>query len=193
MLQSVLGVSAASALPSPLFSQDKKTIPAPAIEENPALALSGPDTVAAGVPCFFAPAELAALRRLGEILVPASGSMPGAGEAEAAGFLDFLLHESPPERQTLYREGVARLGSEARARFQKPFAEVSEAEAGAILAPLREPWTYQGPSDPFARFLQAAKEDFLKATVNSRRWAMAGSGRRRGAAGLNTYWFPIES
>jgi hypothetical protein len=135
---------------------------------------------------------LAALRRLGEILVPPQPNAPGAREAEAAEFLDFLISESPADRQNLYREGVDRLNREARSRYSKPFESVSVREADAILAPLREPWTYQGPVDPFARFLRVAKDDFLAATVNSRQWAMASSGRRRSASGLNTYWFPIE-
>jgi hypothetical protein len=192
MLQSVLGVSAASTLPSALFSQEKKPDPAPPIEENPKLDLTMADAVAGGVPQFFDATDLAALRRLGEILVPAQPNTPGAKEAEAAEFLDFLIAESPADRQKLYRDGVAHLNQEARSRYGKPFESVSATEADAILAPLRGPWTYEGPADAFARFLHAAKDDFLTATVNSRQWAMASSGRRRSGAGLNTYWFPIE-
>ena len=61
-----------------------------------------------GVPRFFDPPGLAALRRLGEILVPGRQNLPGATEAEAAEFLDFLIGQSPPDRQSLYREGTAR-------------------------------------------------------------------------------------
>jgi len=155
------------------------------------LAANAPDAVAAPVPRFFDAQGFSALRRLGEILVPPRQNAPGATEAEAAEFLDFLIGQSPADRQILYREGTARLNREAQSRFGKPFAQLSSADADTILAPLREPWTYQGPSDPFARFLQAAKSDILQATLNSRQWAAAGSGRR-GAAGLNTYWYPIE-
>jgi hypothetical protein len=192
MLQSVLGVSAASALPAPLFSQEKRPDSPPPIDENPKLDLTAPDAVAGGVPRFFDSAGLAALRRLGEILVPGHQNLPGATDSQAAEFLDFLISESPSDRQILYREGVAQLNREAQSRYGKPFESVSPAEAEAILAPLRVAWTYHGPSDSFARFLHAAKDDFLLATVNSRQWAAANSGRRRNAAGLNTYWFPIE-
>lgn len=191
MLQSVLGISAATALPLPLDSAENKAAADSPAVEHPKLNLTMADAVSDGSPRFFDSDGLAALRRLGEILVPAHPHAPGAKEAEAAGFLDFLIHESPAERQALYRDGVARLNQEARSRHGKPFAEISESGANAILAPLREPWTYSGPSDPFARFLFAAKEDFLRATVNSRQWAMANSGRRS-SAGLNTYWFTIE-
>ena len=186
MLQSVLGVSAASALPGRLLAQAAATS-----DDNPKLAASAPDSVADGTPRFFDAAQFAALRRLGQILVPARPNAPGAIEAEAAEFLDFLIGQSPADRQSLYRDGTARLNKEARSRYSKPFAEIAAGDADAILAPLREVWTYEAPSDPFARFLRAAKADFLEATVNSRQWAMAQPGRR-GASGLNTYWFPIE-
>jgi Gluconate 2-dehydrogenase subunit 3 len=187
MIQSVLAVSAASALPHPLPAQ---RTPAP-VDETPRLAAHAPDAVASSAPRFFDAAGFSALRRLGDILVPPRENAPGAVEAESADFLDFLIGQSPADRQILYRDGVARLNQEARARYSKSFAELTASDADTILAPLGEAWTYQGPSDPFTRFLQAAKNDFLQATINSRQWAAAASGRR-GASGLNTYWFPIE-
>jgi hypothetical protein len=184
MIQSVLGVSAASALPLPLFPQE--------LAENPKLAVSAADAVAEAPLRFFDPESFQAFRHLGEILVPPRQNLPGAVQAQAAEFLDFLIGQSPVDRQTLYRDGVAHLNAQARSRYGRPFAELSPADADSILAPLHEAWTYQGPADPFARFLCAAKDDFLKATVNSRQWAMAASGRSRSASGLNTYWFPVE-
>src|SRR3984893_3597634 len=169
MIQSVLGASAASALPIPLFSQQQK--PSAVLDENPKMAVSAADAVAEATPRFFDPEGFRALRHLGEILVPPRQNLPGAVEAEAAEFLDFLISQSPADRQTLYRDGVAQLNAQARSRYGKPFADVPAADADSILAPLHEPWTYQGPTDPYARFLQAAKDDFLKATVNSRQWA----------------------
>jgi hypothetical protein len=190
MIQSVLGASAASALPLPLFSQQQKS--APVVDENPKLPANAADAIAEAVPRFFDPESFRAFRHLGEILVPPRQNLPGAGEAEAAEFLDFLIGQSPADRQTLYRDGVAQLNAQARSRYGKPFAEVPAADADSILAPLHDAWTYQGPADPFARFLCAAKDDFLKATANSRQWAAAAAGRSRSASGLNTYWFPIE-
>ena len=184
MIQSVLGVSAASALPLPLFPQE--------LVENPKLAVNAADAVAEAAPRFFDPESFRAFQHLGEILVPPRQNLPGAVEAEAPEFLDFLISQSPVDRQSLYRDGVAHLNAQARSRFGKPFAEVPAADVDSILAPLHDAWTYQGPADPFARFLSAAKDDFLKATINSRQWAMAASGRSRSASGLNTYWFPIE-
>src|SRR5438876_11469298 len=110
MIQSVLGVSAASALPGRLLAQRGKPDAAPAAtsDENPKLAASAADSVADGTLRFFDAAQFAALRRLGQILVPARPNAPGAVEAEAAEFLDFLIGQSPADRQSLYRDGTTR-------------------------------------------------------------------------------------
>ena len=98
MIQSVLGVSAASALPLPLFSQQQKS--AQVLEENPKLTVSAPDVVAEAATRFFDPEAFQAFRHLGEILVPPRQNLPGAVQAEAAEFLDFLIGQSPADRQT---------------------------------------------------------------------------------------------
>src|SRR2546428_4222163 len=94
---------------------------APAMEEAPILAANAPASVANGVLRFFDPAGFSALRRLGEILVPARQNLPGALAAEAAEFLDFLIGQSPADRQSLYRDGAARLNREAVSKYGKPF------------------------------------------------------------------------
>src|SRR5207247_11181417 len=89
LIQSVLGVSAV-----PLLAQrsnlDSSQSPSPP-NETPTLAANAPDAVAAAVPRFFDAQGFSALRRLGEILVPPRQNAPGAMEAEAAEFLDFLI------------------------------------------------------------------------------------------------------
>src|SRR5690349_9982175 len=102
MIQSVLGVSAATALPHPMLAQRPRPEYSQASsteEEMPKLALSVPEQVAGGVRHFFDPASLAALRRLGDIIVPGRENVPGAVDAEAAEFLDFLISKSPADRQ----------------------------------------------------------------------------------------------
>ena len=185
VLKSILVAPAAAALQAPALAQQ-------ASDELPKLAASATDAVAPAVVRFFTPDQLAALRRLAEILMPASGELPGAAEAGVAGFLDFLIGVSPADRQALYRGGLDRLNAEAQNRYGKPFAELSLAQAEPILSPLAAPWTYQGPPDLFARFLGAAKDDVMQATTNSREWADAASGRSRGAGGLGLYWHFIE-
>jgi hypothetical protein len=184
-IQSLVGIPAAAALPLPARADGVQT-------ETPRTAVSAPDAVANSQPRFFSPAEFQTLARLAEILLPPHGGAPGAREADAAEFLDFLVAHSPSEHANLYREGLSKLDREAQTRYQKTFAELTPEHAKPILAPLEEPWTYEGSPDPFARFLVAAKEDVFAATVNSRAWAAAMSRRARSAGGLGTYWYPVE-
>jgi Gluconate 2-dehydrogenase subunit 3 len=159
--------------------------------EYPKLDLSVADAASDTVRHFFTASQFAALEKLGGILMPASGSGPGAIETRAPEFLDFLLSESAPERQQVYRTGLDGLNTQARRRFTKPFADLDADQAAELLAPLRVPWTYQPPADPVARFLLAAKLDIRAATMNSLEWnAAANSDGRRGPSGL--YWYPID-
>src|ERR1700733_2715463 len=82
----------------------------------PALDLSVADAAAETVRHFFTASQFAALEKLGGILMPASSDAPGAIETRAPEFLDFLLSESPPERQQLYRTGLDALNAQARRR-----------------------------------------------------------------------------
>ncbi len=185
LFKTAAGASAACALPAD--AQDAKKI-----DEAPLIAATSPDAIADGKVRFFAPEEFAALERLSDILMPASANAPGALAAGVAGFLDFLLSESGPDRQRLYRSGVQTLNAEARRLHGKPFSGLSIAEAAPILKPLNEPWTYAGPSDRFSRFLTTAKEEVWQATQSSREWSQAAAARTRSAGGVGLYWLPIE-
>ena len=133
---------------------------------------------------FFTAQQFAALRKLSDLLIPPMNGAPGALEAKAPEFLDFLLSQSPADRQQLYRNGLDGLNAQARRRFAKPFADVDAAQADMLLAPLREPWTYDAPADPVAAMLRAAKDDVRRATTNSREWNLAATaGRTRGGGG----------
>lgn len=124
--------------------------------------------------------------------MPPAHEVPGASGAGAAEFLDFLIGVSPADRVKLYRDGLDRLNAEAQRRYQKPFGEITAEQAAPILAPLQAPWSYRGPADPFARFLLAAKNDLLTATVNAREYIAVASQQRRNAGGVGRYWYPIE-
>lgn len=134
------------------------------------ITLSAPDQAAASQPAFFTKPELSAMRELAKLLVPAYDDRPGAVEAEAPEFLDFLLKQSPADAQQIYRQGLAQ------------FTRTKD------LKPLEQPWTYEEPKDPYARFLRAAKIALYQATVNSRAFITAANSR--GGSGL--YWLPIE-
>ncbi len=189
LLQSLAALPAVGAIPLP--AQNASAL-SPSAAANFAVTLTQPDGLALPNQQFFTAEQRSALVRLGEVLVPKAGDRPGAIEAQAAGFLEFLISQSPTDRQTLYREGLDRLNAQAKTAGASGFHSVNEDQAAAILKPLAGAWTYAGPEDPFAQFLIAAKDDFLRATINSRAYAEALAANSRGAAGTSYYWFPVE-
>ncbi len=167
--------------------------PAPKpVEEGPKLEYSVQDAAGEILPRFFNAQQFAALQKLSAILMPPFNGAPGALDAKAPEFLDFLISVSPAERQQLYRAGLDALNAQSTKRFSKSFAEVDAAQAGELLAPLRQAWTYEPPADPFARFLRAANQDVRTATVNSREYSAASSAGGRRASGVGQYWYTIE-
>src|SRR4051794_14325030 len=91
------------------FAQALLALPAaPALlgQDAPKIEFGVADSGAEAVPHFFSPAQLGALRRLSDLIVPAMGDTPGALDARAPEFLDFLLGESPADRKQLYRAGL---------------------------------------------------------------------------------------
>ena len=179
----VKALVAAPAVPA-LVAQDTAST-----DELPKLSVMETDSAADGMLRFFTPAQFLALRRLSDVIMPRMDGNAGAVDAKAAEFLDFLLGESPADRQQLYRTGLDALNAQAAKRFGKAFTDVDVAQADEILAPLREPWTYDPPADPLAAFLREAKLDVRTATMNSREYGGATRGGRR-AGGV--YWYPLD-
>lgn len=173
---------------------------APPLQQQPAAATEtvrlepvGHDAAGETVPHFFTAVELATLSRLSDVLMPALNGRPGALDADVPEFLDFLIGQSPVERQAIYRKGLAGLEQQAQARFKKAFATLETAQVDTLLAPLRQPWTFIPPADPIARVLREAKADVRTATMNSRAWnaqGAAGGGRRAG--GMGQYVYTLE-
>jgi len=151
---------------------------------------SSPESAGSGVPAFFTGEQFAALQRLCALLVPGLSGRPGAEEAAAAEFLDFLAAKSAVSRGSLYRKGLDELNRRAKSRYGKSFAELDEPQTVPLLEPLRGDWSAAGSADQLTRFLMAVKEEALQATLNSREWSVASG--RRGAAGLNYYWRVLE-
>jgi hypothetical protein len=188
VLRSLLAVPSLAALPAEAVAQEAR----PAASETPKTATTEADASSDPLVRTFDKAQFSALRKLGEILMPASKDTPGALEAGAAEFLDFLLGVSPANRLTLYKSGLDRLNTEAQQRYHKPFSEITTAQAETILAPLHAPWSYRGPADAFAKFLLEAKSDLMAATVNSREYVAVAAQRGRRGGGVGQYWYPIE-
>lgn len=185
----IQALAATPAAPALLAQQAAQQPAAPA---EASLRYASPDDAAETVPHFFTPQQLAALRKLSDVLMPAIHGATGALEARAPEFLDFLLSQSPVDRQQLYRNGLDGLNAQAKRRFNKVFADVDASQAEVLLASLREPWTYDGPADPVAALLRAAKEDVRRATLNSREWNLAAAVSRTRGGGAGLYWLPID-
>jgi hypothetical protein len=164
----------AAALPVPAGAQSAT----PPASDKIEFTTVTPGEAARPVPRFFSEDQFKALQRLADILMPSFNERPGAKEARVAEFLDFLISESPADRQELYRAGLDHLNAQARKAHNQPFAAILDQQTSPILKPLTSAWTYDGPTDSFARFLVAAKEDVLRATYNAR--------------GNGYYWVRIE-
>jgi hypothetical protein len=191
VLQSLLTVPAAVALPVEARSQQRQA-PAQSNSDTPVTTTVVADATTDSIVRTFNQEQFAALRRLGDIVMPAANGTPGPSQTGAAEFLDFLIGASPADRVTLYREGLDRLNAEAKRRYDQSFGAVTLEQAEPILAPLKSPWTYRGPEDSFARFLLAAKNDLMQATANSREYSAAAAQHGRRAGGAGRYWYPIE-
>ena len=175
-------MAAAAAAQQPA-AQAQSTPPA-APAERPTLDVTVLDSVSDPVLHFFSKVQFATLCHLADLLLPAEGGMPGALATEAPEFLDFYLSQSPVARQTLYKSGLDHLSGAG-------FVKMDASNAAPLLAPLLAPWSYKPPTDPFARFLQEAKEDLFRAMVNSKQFAETQGGGRSGA-GMNMYWHVLD-
>src|SRR3954462_7927612 len=93
ILQALTTMPAAALLKAQQPVVPPKPSPA-AVEEIPVIESTIPEMAGTTVPSFFSQAQLAALQRLSELIAPAINGAPGAREARAPEFLDFLIGES---------------------------------------------------------------------------------------------------
>jgi hypothetical protein len=154
------------------------------------LEVVSPDNVAEPETRFFTPAQFAALRKLSDLLMPPMRGNPGALDAAAPEFLDFLIGVSAADRQTLYRNGLDALNAKAKKQFNKSFGDLDAAQCDAVIRPLLVPvpWTHEPPKDPLQHFMTAVHDDIRTATRNSREWNT--SGGRRGGGQL--FWNAVD-
>ncbi len=152
-----------------------------------------PDAYAATTTYFFNPEQMATLRQLCEVLLPPMDGMPGALDAGAPEFLDFLISVSPAEQQEMYRSGLNRLNAETRQKYGIPFSAVNQTQADALIRPWLRAWmTDHPPTEPYQRFINLAHADIRTATINSQKWSEATKASGERAPGVGLYWFPVE-
>jgi hypothetical protein len=166
------------------------------VQNVPKLALAQPDTAAEITLGFFSPAEFAALTKLAEILMPPIKNQPGAIDAHAPEFLDFLISRSPVPAQKLYCKGLDGLNASAEKHFRKAFGDLDAKQADSIIRPLlvARAWDREEPKDAMQHFMTQAHQDLRAATMNSAEWAASGSasGRGRFNSSQRQYWKPID-
>ena len=158
------------------------------------LATGKRDAVADPVAHFFTAPRFAALHKLCHLLMPPMNGNPGALEAAVPQFLDFLVGQSPTDRQQLYKSGLDLLNSRSATQFGKPFASLDATQADTIIRPLfvLVPWQFELPKEPGARFMAAAHDDIRVATRNSREWTQAAIAAGRRPVGAQLYFFPVD-
>jgi hypothetical protein len=185
-------IAAAPAAPAVLAAQQTARPAAPAAPK--ALASAHPDEVAEPVARFFTHPQFEALQKLSDVLVPAGNGNPGALDAEVPQFIDFLVGQSPAERQHLYRAGLDLLNAHAAKQFNKAFGALDVKQADSIVRPLMVPvpWAYDPPKDLGSHFATTAHDDIRTATRNSRQWADASKKAGRRIAGPQLYWNEID-
>jgi len=132
------------------------------------LATVEPDAGAETVTAFFTPAQFSALTRLAAVLVPPIKTNPGALDAHAPEFIDFLISCSAAPDQKLYRDGLDGLNATAKKHFHKIFADLDTKEADSIIRPLLvpRPWDREVPKDPMQHFMAQVHDDLRTATTN---------------------------
>lgn len=152
-----------------------------------------PDAVAHTQTRFFSRQQFATLRQLCEVLMPPFKNAPGAIDAGAPEFLDFLISVSPADRQEIYRNGLDRLDAEAKQKFGVPFAGVTPQQADTLIRPWLRTWlSDHPPKDAYERFINLAHSDIRTATINSKPWSdsLPSDDDRRMEQGL--YWYPVD-
>lgn len=153
-----------------------------------------PDVFASPRPKFFTETQTDTLRQFCEIVMPPLKGYPGAMDAGAPEFLDYLISVSPPERQHMYRTGLDRLEHEARQKFGVPFAGVNAQQADALIRPFLRAWMQDHPpTEPHEAFINLAHADVRTATMNSRAWSEAELAAGHGPPGVGLYWYPVEA
>lgn len=121
-------------------------------------------------PRFFKPDEYRTVEALTEIIIP-TDEKPGAREAQAARFIDFLVFSAAefwPAMQKEWTDGLATLDSLCRKQFSRRLLELSGAERVALLTEMSLP-----EQDPKARhegydFYRLVKGATVEAFYSSR-------------------------
>ena len=142
---------------------------------------------------FFSAVQHSTLRQLAAGLLPPLDGKPGALQAAAPEFLDFLIGVSSTNRKQVYQTGLDWLETQAQTQHQRSFATLNEAEVGSLIQPWLRTWmTDHPPTEPHADFINIAHADIRTATINSRLWSEAPAKGAQDKTPVELFWQPIE-
>src|SRR4051812_33247279 len=108
ILQSLAALPAVDLLRAQQPAVPPKPTPA-AVEQIPVIEATVPDMAASAVAHYFSTDQFAALRHFADLIAPSFDGIPGAVDAHAPEFLDFLTSQESETKQSLYREGLDEL------------------------------------------------------------------------------------
>ncbi|MBO0720453.1 MAG: gluconate 2-dehydrogenase subunit 3 family protein [Blastocatellia bacterium] len=117
-----------------------------------ARAAAGPDYK----PHFFTDDEYGTIARLSELIIP-SDSTPGAREAGASEFIDFIVF-SDPGLQYPFRSGIKWIDSHARYKFGRRFREMKEEEQIELLSHLAYKDRFRAGEEDGREFFRLMRE-----------------------------------
>ena len=161
--------------------------------KTPNIPLSQPDTVAVTDVRYFTAARYATLQRFADLLVPPSQGYPGALQAGAPEFLDFLIGASPADRQAMYNTGLDRLNADCMKKSGVSFAKASAAQADSAVRPYLKGWISDHPPlEKHENFIALAHRDIRMATMNSIAWAQAAEAAGERTPGVGLYVLPLD-
>ncbi|MCU1323930.1 MAG: hypothetical protein JWM43_3579 [Acidobacteriaceae bacterium] len=160
---------------------------------TPNIPVTAPDIVATTDVRYFTAARYATLVQLCAIMMPVSSDYPGAIQAGAPEFLDFLLGGSPTDRQAMYNEGLDRLNADTVKKFSVAFAKADAKQADAVIRPYLKGWINDHPpKEKHERFIALVHREIRTATMNSPAWAAAAEASGERTPGVGLYWAPID-
>lgn len=160
---------------------------------TPNIPVSAPDSVADTEVRYFTAVRYATLVHLCEMMMPPNNGSPGAVDAGAPEFLDFLLGSSPSDRQAMYNEGLDRLNADTVKKFNVAFAKADATQTDAVIRPYLKGWINDHPpKEKHERFVALAHREIRTATINSPAWASAAEASGERTPGVGLYWAPVD-
>ncbi len=154
---------------------------------TPNIPLTQPDAVASTDTRYFTPARYATLVAFSKVLMPGGEGYPGALDAGAPEFLDFLIGASPADRQAMYNNGLDRLNADSMKQCKVSFAQADAKQADMVIRPHLRTWINDHPpTEPHLLFINQVHRDVRQATLNSPAYAKAAevAGERTPGVGL---------